>query len=424
MLDIILIVILIALSAFFSASETALSSANKIRLKSMADNGSRGAERALKVIKKYDKTITTILIGNNIVNIACSSIATLLTINLMNNISPKSGDVYGSLVSTIATTVVVLIFGEVLPKSIAKDNAESFSIFVSAPISFLMLIFTPFSVLFILLKQGVAKLFKTKETVSMTEEELKVIIDEIEDEGVLETQESNLVRSALEFDEITVDEIITPRVSIVAVDISDSVENVRQKFLTEEYSRMPVYEKTLDNIIGIITEKDFFKAYEKHDSDFTIRSILQETIYLPHLLKISEVLKTMQKQKCHISVVLDQHGGTLGIVTMEDILEELVGEIWDESDEVKSPVTAITDNVFEIYGDVSLNSLRRFFNSRDIELSIESEAHTAAGWALELFGSIPKSGDSHETDKFIVTVLEAENLRISKLRLEIKERTE
>lgn len=419
-MDIVLIIILIALSAFFSASETALSSANKIRLKSMADSGSKGAERALKVIKKYDKTITTILIGNNIVNIACSSIATLLTINLMNNISQGSGDIYGSLVSTIATTVIVLIFGEVLPKSIAKDNAESFSIIVSAPISFLMMIFTPFSALFILLKKGVAKLLRTKDSVSFTEEELKAIIEESEDEGVLETQESNLVRSALEFDEITVDEIITPRVRIVAVDISESVDSVREKFLTEEYSRMPVYEKTLDNIVGIITEKDFFKAYEKNGSDLTIRSIMQETIYLPHLLKISEVLKMMQKQKCHISVVLDQHGGTLGIVTMEDILEELVGEIWDESDEVKAPVTLVTENVFEIYGEVSLNSLRRYFKSRDIELDIDSEAHTVAGWILELFGSIPKNGDSHDSERFTVTVLEAADLRIGKVRIEIK----
>ena len=419
-MDIVLIIILIALSAFFSASETALSSANKIRLRSMADNGSKGAERALKVIKKYDKTITTILIGNNIVNIATSSIATLLTIAIMNNINEGSGDTYGSLVSTIVVTIVVLIFGEVLPKSIAKDNAEAFSVAVSGPISFLMAVFTPFSALFILLKKGVAKLMRTKDSVSFTEEELKAIIEESEDEGVLETQESNLVRSALEFDEITVDEIITPRVSIVAVDSSDSIDTVRQKFLSEEYSRMPVYEKTLDNIVGIITEKDFFKAYEKYGSDFSISSIVQEIIYLPHMLKISEVLRTMQKEKCHISVVLDQHGGTLGIVTLEDILEELVGEIWDESDEVKSPVTIVSDNVFDIYGEVSLNSLRRWFDSHDIELELESEAHTVAGWVLELFGSIPKNGDTHETDEYTVTVLEAANLRVSKVRFGIK----
>lgn len=411
-MQVVLIIILILCSAYFSATETALSSVNKIRLKHMADNGSRAAQRTLGILDRYDKALTTILIGNNIVNIACSSIATILAISLV-------GEKYGSLVSTIATTVIVLIFGEVMPKSIAKDFAEPVAMFSSGIISFLMVIFTPFSAFFILLKKGVSKLLHSSDTVSMTEEELKVMIDEIEDEGVLEQQESNLVRSALEFDEITVDEIITPRVRITAVEIGEEIGAVRQKFLQEEYSRMPVYERTLDNIIGIITEKEFFKQYEK-GTDFTIRSIMQETLYLPQMQKLSEVFRTMQKQKCHMSVVLDQHGGTLGIVTMEDILEELVGEIWDESDEVKSPVTVVGTNTFEVYGDVSLNSLRRFFTARDIPAEIESEAHTVAGWVLALFGSIPKSGDITETEDCIVTVLDAAELRINKVRIEIK----
>ena len=411
-MQVVLIIILILCSAYFSATETALSSVNKIRLKHMADNGSRAAQRTLGILDRYDKALTTILIGNNIVNIACSSIATILAISLV-------GEKYGSLVSTIATTIIVLIFGEVMPKSIAKDFAEPVAMFSSGIISFLMVIFTPFSAFFILLKKGVSKLLNTSGTVSMTEEELKVMIDEIEDEGVLEQQESNLVRSALEFDEITVDEIITPRVRITAVEIGEEIGAVRQKFLQEEYSRMPVYERTLDNIIGIITEKEFFKQYEK-GSDFTIRSIMQETLYLPQMQKLSEVFRTMQKQKCHMSVVLDQHGGTLGIVTMEDILEELVGEIWDESDEVKSPVTVVGTNTFEVYGDVSLNSLRRFFTARDIPAEIESEAHTVAGWVLGLFGSIPKSGDITETEDCIVTVLDAAELRINTVRIEIK----
>ncbi len=411
-MQIFLIVILIVCSAFFSATETALNSANKIRLKNMADNGSHAAQRTLNILAKYDKALTTILIGNNIVNIACSSIATILAINLV-------GEKYGSLVSTIATTVIVLIFGEVMPKSIAKDFAEPMAMIASGIISFLMVIFTPFSAFFILLKKGLSKIFHRKESVSMTEEELKVMIDEIEDEGVLETQESNLVRSALEFDEITVDEIITPRVRITAVEAGENIDDVRKKFLQEEYSRMPVYERTLDNIIGIITEKEFFKQYEK-SSDFTIRSIMQETIYLPQMQKLSEVFRTMQKQKCHMSVVLDQHGGTLGIVTMEDILEELVGEIWDESDEVKSPVTVVGNNIFEVYGDVSLNSLRRFLEARDIPADIESEAHTVAGWVLGLFGSIPKSGDVISSGCFTVTVLDAAELRVNRVRIEIR----
>ena len=345
-----LVILLICMSAFFSASETAFSSVNRIRLKSMADGGSRAAERALNILKQYDKALTTILIGNNIVNIATSSIATIIAISLV-------GQQYGSLVSTVITTVVVLIFGEVLPKSVAKDYAEGVCIGISGIISFLMIIFTPFSALFILLKKGISRLMRKEESVSVTEEELMAIIDEIEDEGVLETQESNLVRSALEFDEITVDDIITPRVRIVAVELNEDVESVRRKFLSEEYSRMPVYEKTLDNIVGIITQKDFFKAYGNGDNEFVIREIMQETVYFPQLLKISEVLRSMQRQKCHMSVVLDQHGGTLGIVTMEDILEELVGEIWDESDEVQPPVTAVGENVFEVYGDVFASSV-------------------------------------------------------------------
>lgn len=410
-MQIIIIVILVVLSAFFSATETSLSSVNKIRLKSIADNGNRAAARTLKILDKYDKALTTILIGNNIVNIATSSIATILAVSLL-------GEQYGSLVSTIVTTIVVLIFGEVLPKSIAKDFAEPFAMFASSVLSVLMAVFTPFSAFFIVLKNGVSRLFRRKETVSMTEEELKVIIDETVDEGVLETQEGNLVRSALEFDEITVDEIITPRVRITAVDKSEDIEKVRKKFLTEEYSRMPVYDRTLDNIIGVITEKEFFKQYEKK-KNFTVESIMQETLYLPQMQTISEAFRTMQKHKCHLCVVLDQHGGTLGIITMEDILEELVGEIWDESDEVKSPVIMVGSSTFEVYGEVSLNSLRRFFNSRDISARIDSEAHTVAGWVLGLFGSIPRSGDVTETDGFRITVLDAAALRVNRIRIEI-----
>ncbi|MCH5206276.1 MAG: HlyC/CorC family transporter [Oscillospiraceae bacterium] len=414
-MEIALIVVLILLSAFFSASETAFSSVNRIRLKGMAENGSRSAGRALNILKKYDKALTTILIGNNIVNIATSSLATILAIKIV-------GEAYGSLAATLATTLVVLIFGEVIPKGIAKDHAEGVCIGVSAVIAFLMLIFTPFSALFILLKNGISRLFHSKNSVSVTEQELMAIIDEIEDEGVLEQQESNLVRSALEFDEITVDEIITPRVRVVAVDVTDSAEEVREKFLREEYSRMPVIEKTLDSIIGVINEKDFIKAYEQKGSELTVGELIQETIYFPCMLKISEVLRTMQKKKCHMAVVLDQHGGTLGIVTMEDLLEELVGEIWDESDEVRSPITAITDRIFSIYGEVSLNSLRRFLAGRDIELQIDSEAHTVAGWVLELFGSIPRNGAKVESDDCIVTVMETAGLRVNKVKLELKEK--
>ncbi len=422
-MDIVLIVVLIAMSAFFSASETALTSANRIRLKNMADNGNKAAVRTLRILQKYDKAVTTILIGNNIVNIACSSIATLLTISLISEaFGEAAGNQYGSLVSTVWTTVVILTFGEVMPKSIAKDHAEGVSLGVSAVISFLMFIFTPFSAFFIGLKNLAAKLLRSKESVSVTEEELMAIIDEIEDEGVLEQQESNLVRSALQFDEINVDEIITPRVSVVAVDVSENADRIFDIFMHEQYSRMPVYEKTLDNIVGVINQKDFFKAYDQRGDKLTVRELLQKTIYFPCMLKISEALRTMQKEKCHMAVVLDQHGGTLGIVTMEDLLEELVGEIWDESDEVKSPITVLSDKIFSVYGEVSLNSFRRFLAGRDLDTEINSEAQTVAGWTLELFGSIPQENDSAETDDFKVTVVEISELRVNKVKIELKDK--
>ncbi len=422
-MDIALIVILVACSAFFSATETALTSANRIRLKNLAENGSKAAARTLKILSRYDKAVTTILIGNNIVNIGCSSLATLLAIRLLTEaFGAEAGNQYGSLVSTIVTTLVVLTFGEVIPKSIAKDHSESLAMGVSGIISFLMFIFTPVSIVFIGLNKLAAKLFRSKNSVSVTEEELMAIIDEIEEEGVLEQQESELVRSALQFDEITVDEIITPRVRVVAVDVSDSADSIYRTFLGEQYSRMPVYEKTLDNIIGVINQKDFFRAYDEFGDDLSVRSLVQETIYFPCMLKISEVLRDMQKKKCHMAVVLDQHGGTLGIVTLEDLLEELVGEIWDESDEVMNPITVLSDRTFLAYGDVSLNSFRRFLSGRDIDVEIESESHTVAGWALELFGSIPNEGDSAETDDFIVTVTEVKDLVVNRIKIELKEK--
>lgn len=409
----IIIIVLVACSAFFSASETALTGANRIRLKSMAENGSKGAEMALKLIDKYDKVITTILIGNNIVNIAASSIATVLATAV---VGPENG----ALVSTVVLTVVLLIFGEVMPKSIAKDNAEKLTVGTSGIITFLTFIFTPLSLLFILLKRGVSKLFsKGKKEVSVTEQELLAIIDEIEDEGVLEEQESDLVKSALVFDETMVDEIITHRVDITAVDINEDIETVKDIFISEEYSRLPVYEGSIDKICGFVSQKEFFKRYltQKDGERFLLRDIVQEIHYVPHLMKISDIMKQMQKDKIHMAVVLDQYGGTLGIVTLEDILEQLVGEIWDENDEVVSPVTFVSDKQFNVKGDVSLNDFRRYWQDRTGKSPvIDSNARTVGGWILELFGKIPEPNDTIKTDDFTITVLKVSERRIVKVR--------
>lgn len=408
---IIFIIILVAFSAFFSATETSFTSANKIRLKSKADNGSKSAARALKIINRFDKTLTTILIGNNIVNILTSSLATVMCIDLFKE--------NGSLISTIATTFIVLIFGEILPKTIAKAHAESFICAVSLPVSILITVFTPLSAFFLLLQKGATKLFSGKnKEVSMTEQELMHIIDEIEDEGVLEEQESDLVRSALVFDETVVSEVITPRVNITAVEINSGTDKVEELFLSESYSRLPVYEKTIDHIVGVITQKDFFERMVRGGT-FYIRDIIQDTMHIPDLMKLSDVLRQMQKRKIHLAVVVDQYGGTEGIVTLEDILEELVGEIWDEDDEITAPVKFISETVFETTGEVSQNDFNRFFEARGMDYRLDTESNTVGGWIFELFGRIPEAGDTIETDKFRITVESLDNFRIGTIRFEI-----
>lgn len=409
----IIIFIMIFLSAFFSASETSYTSANKIRLRSKAEGGSKAAERALTVINKFDKTLTTILIGNNIVNILTSSLATVMFIDIL-----KDADA-GSLVSTIAVTIVVLIFGEILPKTIAKAHAESFACAISGIMLFLMTVFTPLSAFFLLLQKGATKLFcRGGKEVSMTEQELLSIIDEIEDEGVLEEQEGSLVRSALIFDETIVSQVITPRVNIVAVEINADIERVKDLFIKEQYSRLPVYEKTVDHIVGVITQHDLFERIVRGES-FTIRDIMQDTLHIPNLMKISDVLKQMQKKKIHLAVVVDQYGGTEGIVTLEDIIEELVGEIWDESDEITAPVRFISETVFETSGEVSQNDFNRFFEARAMDFAINTDSNTVGGWLFELFGRIPEENDSIRTEDFNITVKSLQDFRIGTIQFEI-----
>ena len=409
----IIIFFLICFSAFFSASETAYTSANKIRLRSKAENGKKSAERALKIIEKYDKTLTTILIGNNIVNILTSSLATVLFIDLLEDADK------GSVASTVAVTIVVLIFGEIIPKTIAKSNAETFACAISGIMFFLMTVLTPLSAFFILLQKGANKLFSSKnKEVSMTEQELISIIDEIEDEGVLEEQEGSLVKSALVFDETIVSEVITPRVNVVAIEINAGEEKVKELFLKEQYSRLPVYEKTVDHIVGVITQHDFFEKIVRGES-FTIRDIMQDTLHIPNLMKISDVLKQMQKNKLHLAVVVDQYGGTEGIVTLEDIIEELVGEIWDESDEITAPVKFISETVFETSGEVSQNDFNRFFEARAMDFRIDTDSNTVGGWLFELFGRIPEENDSIKTDDFIITVKSLQDFRVGTVQFEI-----
>ena len=407
----IIIAVLVLLSAFCSASETAFTGAKLVRLKNMMEEGSKSAAIALKVIERYDKFLTTILIGNNIVNIATSSIATILCVNLFAE--------HGPVIATAATTVIVLIFGEIIPKTIAKGNAEKMCLIFCRIIWALMIIFTPISAIFLLLQKGVNKLFIRKNEVTVTEQELMHIIDEIEGEGVLEKQESTLVRNALEFDETTAEQIMQPRVNVVAIDIYDSIETVSELFKSEAYTRLPVYEKSLDHIIGVISYRDFTQKVLEGE-DFALQDIVSDIMYIPSLMHISELLKKMQKEKEHIAVVVDQYGGTAGIVTMEDVLEELVGEIWDENDEISTPVRFIDEVTFNVSGEVSKVDFNRYFESQGMDYEIDGDFNTVGGWVLELFGRIPGKGDVIETDDFVITVETVEERRIGTLKFAIK----
>lgn len=409
-MEVVVIIICVAFSAFFSASETALTTVNKIRLKSLADNGDKRAARTLKITQKYDKTLTTILIGNNIVNIASASLGTVLFTRIFGSA--------GAGISTVVMTLIVLTFGEIMPKTLAKENADKIALAVGGFLDFLIKLFTPLSAFFMLLKKIAAKAYKKGDSPSVTEDELKYIINEIEEEGVLEEQESDLVRSALDFDETTVAQILVPRVKICAVEKSESIEDIKQKFLSEGYSRMPVYEDNIDNIVGIINEKDFFRFLTSENKSDDFSPIITKAIYFTEFLTISEALKEMQQKKQHIAIISDQYGGTSGIVTMEDIIEELVGDIYDESDEVDNSFVPLDNGEYEVDSSVSLHDFEEKLDLPDD--SIKCESNTVGGWAMELFGKIPEVGEKIKDGIFTLKVISADESHVGRLLIKLE----
>ena len=406
MINIILIILLVAFSAMFSSCETAFSTVNKMRLKNNADQGSAKAAKALRLAESFDNSLTTILIGNNIVNIASTSISTVLFTDLFG--------AKGVGIATVVMTVVVLIFGEILPKTFAKENSEKCAYFFAGPLSALIVLFTPLSFIFTAIKNTVSKLYSSSEkTPSVTEDELKCIIDEIEEEGVLEESESDLVRSALDFDETIVSEILTPRVKVVGVEINSSIEEIKNVFLTEMYSRLPVYEKNIDNIVGIITQKDFFKMISENRSD--IQNIIQDVVFISEFKLINDALHEMQRSKTHMSVIIDQYGGTKGIITMEDIIEELVGEIYDENDEITPLMTKISDDVYEASGELTVTEMLETLGYPGNYIA--TNANTVSGWIMELTGHIPDQGELIQNDCFEIRITEMNGKKISKIQI-------
>lgn len=404
----VMLVALLGLSAFFSSTETALSSVNKIRMKNYADEGNEKAKLVLKIADQYDKAISTILIGNNVVNIASTAIATLLFTRLL-------GEERGAAVSTIAMTLLVLTFGEILPKSFAKANSERISMAVAGILNFLMILFTPLVAVFVKLTSLLTEKAGKEEKPSVTEQELKYIIESIKEEGVLEEQESELAQSALEFDDITVQEILTPRVDMVTLNVEDAQKHILQVVEDEGFSRIPVYRDTTDNIIGMVRVKDILLK-TAHDQPVKLEEILRPCVYVHRTMKIAQLLNELRRQKNHIAIVTDDYGGTMGMVTMEDILEELVGEIWDESDEIVNDCIQIEDNVYEVSGDCNIYDLLEKLGIDD--KNFECSSHTAGGWTMECFERIPHVGESFTQEGLQVTVTGIEDQRITKLRVE------
>lgn len=402
---IILVVVMMIFSALFSSTETAYSSVNKLRLKNYAGQGNKKAAKALKLANKFDEVLTAVLIGNNIVNIATSSVSTIVFINLIGS--------SGAAVSTVVITVLVLVFCEVLPKSYAKKNAERLALAFAAPLSVLVTIFRPFVYILNKLSSVISK--GGEEAPSVTEDELKFMIDEIEEQGVIEEQESELVKSALEFDEISVNEILIPRVKVVGIEIGSTIEEIKETLCQEMYSRLPVYEKSLDDIIGIITNKAFFKMLSEGGND--IKSIMQEVPHISDTLLISEAMRKMQRSKVHLAVVTDQYGGTKGIVTLEDIIEELVGEIYDEDDEIVNNMVMLSADKYEVAGDMSVSD---FLSRLDLDEDLVQTDYTSVGgWITDVLEHIPESGEVVETGIFRLTAAVVTEQTVEKVIVEV-----
>ncbi|GAC90263.1 hypothetical protein KN10_0699 [Anoxybacillus flavithermus NBRC 109594] len=405
-----LLIALILLSAFFSASETAFSSVNKIRLKNYVDEKRRGSKKALYIAENFDQALSTILVGNNIVNIAAASISAKVATDLF-------GGSTGLVISTVGMTILILIFGEVLPKSLAKEHAESFSLLISDVLYMLIQLFTPVTALLVMLKKVVSKLVGQRADVpSVTEEEIKVMVNLSEEEGVIDNKEKELVHRSLDFNDILVGEIFTPRIDMVAVEVNQPVEEIRDIFLRERYSRVPVYEGDIDNVIGILSESDFFSQLVQ-GKEVNVRQLLRTPLFVVESMRISTLLPELQKSKVHMAIVIDEFGGTSGLITLEDILEQIVGEIWDEHDEAVKTFQKINDYEYEFNAELPLDEFCHILGIDELE----SSSHTLGGWVFEMFERIPTVGESFEYETLTVTVRQVENRRIRKVLVRIRE---
>ncbi len=412
----IAIVALVFMSAFFSSTETAYSCASRIKLRTLVSNGDKRAKKVLDLAEtNYDKFISTVLIGNNIVNLSASTLTTLFFAQLIINDASTS-----AIVSTVAITIAILIFGEITPKFIAKTYPEKIASAFYPIIKFFYYIFYPLNLVFGGWKWLLSKVFRLKNAEVVTEEEIMTIVEEAEEDGTLKTEETKLIRSVIEFDDLEVGDILVPRVNIVAIDVAWSMEEIRKVFDNEGYSRLPVYKESVDTIIGTIHQKDFYCAYLKGKKG--IDGIMQNVFYTTEHIKISDLLRQLQKKKVHIAVVLDEYGGTLGMVTLEDILEELVGEIYDEHDEVINYFKDISENVFIIDGNAPISDAFEYLGLEGEEDNFE--ASTVSGWVIEKVEEIPRAGKKFSHKNLDVEVLKSTVKKVLQIKVTVNEEDE
>ena len=408
-IHIIIIVVCVILSAYFSATETAFSTFNRIRVKNMAEKGNKKAALVLNLSDNYDSLISAILIGNNIVNILASAMATLLFTNYIFGDHPRGADL-GATVSTAVLTVVILIFGEISPKTMAKNSPERFVLFSAPIINAVRIILYPFIIIFNGWQKLLAKVFKKQEDPGMTEEELISIIEEAEEDGDIDKEEGDLIKSAIEFGDLEVGDIFTPRIDITALPVEATKEMVAKTFSESGYSRLPIYDGDIDNVVGILYYKDFYTVAYK--TNVPLHEIIKPVIYVAITQPVNELMKELQEKQLHMAVVTDEFGSTSGIVTLEDILEEIVGEIWDEHDEIVEEIKEVGDKEYIVSGKSNTEKLLSM-----LDIDEEVEAVTIGGWAMEALGKIPEVGDNFEEFGLAVEVLEMDGRRVESVHV-------
>lgn len=398
----IILIFLIIMSAYFSATETAFSSINKTRLKHLANNGDHHAQQVLNVLKKYDQLLSTILIGNNIVNILSASLATIL----FTSYFPKTG----VSISTIVMTIVVLIFGEISPKSLAREAPEKWALLSVSLLKFFIIILSPLNFIFTQWKKILSKIFSFSPSEVITPEEIKMLIDEAEHNGNFDETESKLIKSAIEFNKLCADDILTPRVQLVAISLDTPKETIKSLFYNTGYSRLPVYRDNIDHIIGILHEKDF-NLY-KDLPEYSLPKLIKPIIYKTANSKISKLLRTFQQTQTQIAVISDEYGGTLGIVTLEDILEVLVGEIWDEYDTVINDYKQISENIYLFNGQTSLTKLLDV-----LKINIDVDCSSVNGWIINELGYIPNIGETFDYQNLTIEILNSDNRQVIQIKI-------